>query len=173
MGLLDDLSPNAYKYYDTPEGEDCFKKLWYVTKYAGVYSVLGASIDVLLYSHPKGYAATLGRYVYLISPALGVAAAFATTVCTATNVRHKDDKWNYLLGGLASGAVVGAWRKNIKVGVFASLALGLAAVLKKDSVENGWVVLGERSRNATVGNFWFVKRDYSIMPDPGRTWKTE
>lgn len=103
-------------YYKYPEGQDIVGKMLYCNKITGSIGLAVALLDVQVYNKPKGYLAALGRVAYWTGPALGMASAFVATAYIATNLRQKDDSWNYALGGLASGAVLGAFRKSILVG---------------------------------------------------------
>ena len=51
--------------------------------------VVAATWDVLLYSHPKGYAQTAGRFLFYTGPLAAMAAGFAATTCVAVSVRGK------------------------------------------------------------------------------------
>lgn len=35
-GKMDLVKENMYKFYKTPDGEDCLEKTYYYTKYAGI-----------------------------------------------------------------------------------------------------------------------------------------
>uniref|UniRef100_A0A023F5Z7 NADH dehydrogenase [ubiquinone] 1 alpha subcomplex subunit 11 n=1 Tax=Triatoma infestans TaxID=30076 RepID=A0A023F5Z7_TRIIF len=171
--LRERFFPRGYYYYDTPEGEDCDKKLWYVTKNSALYGVLASSIDVLMFSHPKGYLPTLGRFAYITFPFMGMGAAFVVTTCMATNFRKKDDMWNYFLGGTAVGAVMGAWQRSLRIGFYGGFALGVLFLIQKDCMERGLASFSIHGwEPQKFGNIWSVKRDFSILADPGRTWKT-
>uniref|UniRef100_G3CJT7 NADH dehydrogenase [ubiquinone] 1 alpha subcomplex subunit 11 n=1 Tax=Dipetalogaster maximus TaxID=72496 RepID=G3CJT7_DIPMA len=171
--IREKLFPRGYHYYDTPEGQDCDKKLWYVTKNSAMYGMFASAIDILMYSHPKGYLPTLGRFAYITFPFMGMGAAFVVTTCMATNMRKKDDVWNYFLGGTAVGAVMGAWKRSLRIGTYGSLALGLFFLITKDCIENGRTTFSmEGWEPQKHGNIWSVKRDFTILADPGRTWKT-
>ncbi|CAA9994530.1 unnamed protein product [Nesidiocoris tenuis] len=161
-----------YRYYDTPEGDDCLDKLMFVSKYAACYGVLFSSVDVLLYSHPIGYGPTLARYAYITLPLIGTAAAWTATVCAATNMRGKDDHFNYAWGGVAAGACVGAWRKSVKVGCYSALVLAALSALKKDSIMDDWPMLEPRPMKRKTGDVWTHSRDYSITQDLPKTWTT-
>lgn len=162
----------GYKYYDSPEGHDAFKKLLVTLKYAGVVGVGAATMDVLTLSKPKGYGSTLGRYAYYTFPLMGMAAAFTTTTYIATNYRQKDDKLNYVLGSLAAGGVFGAWRKSGVAAMWGCVILSAAAIVKKDSVQNGWTFFSEPKMRAynTVNSF---KTDYSLIKHKPGNWTTE
>ena len=99
---------------------------------------LGVAVtDILLYSHPKGYLQTAGRFVRYMGPFTVMAATFAGTVCIATTVREKDDRLNYLLGGVAAGSIYGAARGSLHAGLGAAFGLGIIAFAKKWKIEAG------------------------------------
>lgn len=79
-------------YYNHPEGEDALGKMIYINKYAFAIGLTWSSIEVLMISKPKGYAQTLGRFVYWTAPLMGMASAFTMTTYAATKLRGKDDK---------------------------------------------------------------------------------
>ncbi|XP_066992197.1 NADH dehydrogenase [ubiquinone] 1 alpha subcomplex subunit 11 [Anabrus simplex] len=161
----------GYSYYDSPEGEDCFLKLWYTSKLATVAGLGISTFDVLFYSHPQGYYPTIARYAHFTFPLVGMAAAFTSTVCIATSLRHKDDKLNYFLGGCAAGAVFGTWRKSMYQGVRGCVFLGLAAVIKKMAIEEGWVLIPEAKRR-TLGSLHGVRHDFTVTSERPRNWRT-
>jgi len=155
----------GYKYYDSPEGQDCFPKMWYLTKNALKVGVVAATWDVLLYSHPKGYAQTAGRFLFYTGPLAAMAAGFAATTCVANSVRGKDDRTNYVLGGLTSGVVFGAWARNLRAGVYGSAILATAAYVKKMSVEQGWEFFPNRVAPHQSMIIDVQKHDYSRFKD--------
>ncbi|KAG8237266.1 hypothetical protein J437_LFUL011296 [Ladona fulva] len=160
----------SYNYYDTPDGEDCFKKLWLSTKYAATIGLAYSTADVLLYSHPKGYYQTVARYAYITGPLVGMAAAFTATTCVATSMRKKDDYLNYILGGCASGSILGAWRKSPHAGFVASILFSGAAVVLKSFVENKWNPFPKIER--IYGVVDHHKHDWTIIADRPKGWKT-
>ncbi|XP_046388770.1 NADH dehydrogenase [ubiquinone] 1 alpha subcomplex subunit 11 [Ischnura elegans] len=157
-------------YYDSPDGEDCFKKLWISSKYATIIGLGAASADVLLHSHPKGYFQTAGRYVYITAPLVGMAATFTVTTCVLTSLRKKDDYINYFLGGAATGSVYGAVKKSGVQGLVASLAFGGAALVLKSFIVNGWSLNPNKYRRAYGGVDHYLN-DWTITKAPPRTWK--
>lgn len=152
-------------------GEDVFKKLWVSAKIAGGAGLMISTGDVMLYSHPKGYLQTMGRYIYITGPFIATAAAFTTTANVLASARGKDDRWNYFLGGVAAGSVVGAWRKSLMVGFVFSMAFGAMGVVRKDALDEGWLFdppvvksySGVNSRNY----------DYTLTKERPRNWTTE
>ncbi|XP_076347084.1 NADH dehydrogenase (ubiquinone) B14.7 subunit [Tachypleus tridentatus] len=158
----------GYSYYDTPDGEDCFQKMWYITKYATL-AALGISVyDISLVSHPQGYLQTLGRISYWVAPFATMGAVFSATTCVATNLRKKDDPLNYFLGGCAAGSIMGAKYKSVGVGLGMCATLGIAGWLKRFGNDNGFVWFPVREKQDTFLNYY--KQDWSrnVVPDPGK-----
>ncbi|XP_035435123.1 NADH dehydrogenase [ubiquinone] 1 alpha subcomplex subunit 11 [Spodoptera frugiperda] len=127
-----------YEYYDTPEGQDIFMKTFALSKYAALAGTALASMDVLMFSHPKGFVGTAGRFAWFLGPMVGMAAGFTVTANTAQNIRGKNDKLNYFLGGAVSGSILSAWLRSGIIAVPAAVILGAAAVVKKTAIDEGW-----------------------------------
>ncbi|KAH8257945.1 hypothetical protein KR038_003357 [Drosophila bunnanda] len=160
------------KYYDHPDGEDAFGKIVATNKYAVSAGLAWSMFDVLTLSKPRGYVPTLGRFAYNTGPLMGMATAFTLTTLAATNARGKDDKINYLLGGFAAGGVFGAWKHNHVAGLCAGLFLGIAGVIKKMSVEQGWEFFPDTPLKQ-YGGLNIAENDWTIMADRPRNWTTE
>jgi len=128
----------GYSFYDTPDGKDCEKKLFFATKYALGTSIIYSTYDVMFYAHTKGYGPTAARFAYNAFPFVGAAAAFTSIACMGASLRKKDDYWNYIVGGAAAGGVVGAWKNKVSVGMGMATVFALAAVVVKMSVEENW-----------------------------------
>lgn len=112
------------QYYDSPEGTDAFGKIVATNKYAVLGGLAWGTIDVLMISKPKGYLPILARYAYNVGPMMGMASAFTLGTLVATNVRGKDDRLNYFIGGACAGGVYGAWRRSFHAGAVAALFFG-------------------------------------------------
>ncbi|KAJ8934962.1 hypothetical protein NQ318_007201 [Aromia moschata] len=108
------------RYFERPDGEDVLGKWLHVMKPTLLTAFGISTVDVMCYSHPKGYLATLGRYAYIGLPLVGVSTAFVCTTNMAASLRKKDDK------------------KRPIIGFNMGMALGLFAVIKKVSCDNGW-----------------------------------
>lgn len=159
-----------YNYYDTPEGQDIYLKTFALSKYAAVAGLGIATYDVLMYSHPQGIVNTAGRYLYITGPLIGMAAAFAATTNIAQNIRGKNDKLNYFLGGAVSGAIFGAWQKSVAIGVPAAVLLGFVAVTKKMSVDDGWKFFPEIKHSSQ--NAVSARHDWTFVKDLPKNWTT-
>jgi hypothetical protein len=94
--------------------------------------------DVLFLSKPSGYLATAGRMLYFIGPVAAMGASFAATTAIACTLRGKDDRTNYVLGGISSAAILGAWNQCSRKFVQGVVIFGLAGYFKKKSIEEGW-----------------------------------
>uniref|UniRef100_A0A1B0AF86 NADH dehydrogenase [ubiquinone] 1 alpha subcomplex subunit 11 n=1 Tax=Glossina pallidipes TaxID=7398 RepID=A0A1B0AF86_GLOPL len=156
-------------YYDKPEGEDFFGKMLASNTYAAIFGLTWSTYDVLMYSRTKGYLPTLGRFAYNTGPMIGMASAFTLTVYGLTNLREKDDRLNYFLGGMAAGAVYGAWRRNHVTGLTMGLFFGLAAMVKKLSKIEGWEFFPDVPYRQQMGA---KDNDYTLMKGPPKNWTT-
>ncbi|XP_068143999.1 NADH dehydrogenase [ubiquinone] 1 alpha subcomplex subunit 11 [Drosophila tropicalis] len=156
-------------YYDHPDGEDAFGKIVATNRYAVAAGLAWSTVDVLTLSKPQGYLPTLGRFAYNTGPLMGMATAFTLTTLAATNARGKDDKINYFLGGFAAGGVFGAWKHNHVAGLCAGLFLGLAGVIKKMSIEQGWEFFPEPPTHQ-YGGVNVASNDWTITAERPKNW---
>lgn len=79
-------------YYAKPEGEDYTGKMVATNRHMLLLSLPFASMDVLMYTKPTGYLATIARYGKWVLPAMGMASMFTTGVYATTNLRGKCGK---------------------------------------------------------------------------------
>lgn len=159
-------------YFDYPDGENLGKKLWITLKNTATISAGISLMDVLLCSHPKGYAATLGRFASISGPIIGLSSVFVVISNQAANYRKKDDQLNWVVGGVATGIACGAWRRSGMVGFVTSIVFGAYAFIHKDSLmmnipmydvkvklqngrlrpfEKDWTLIAHRPGNWTTG----------------------
>jgi len=103
-------------YYRAPEGQDIVGKMGYAVKLSAMTGFSIGLFDAQLVSKSKGFTGTLGRMAVWTGPALAVSSGFVAATYIATNVRQKDDPWNYAFGGATSGAIIGALSKSVSVG---------------------------------------------------------
>ncbi|KAJ0174340.1 hypothetical protein K1T71_010486 [Dendrolimus kikuchii] len=128
----------SYKYYDTPEGQDIFFKTFACSKYALLAGITAGAYDTLMFSHPKGFVNTAGRFMWHIGPLVGMAAGFAVATNASQNIRGKNDSINYFIGGAVAGSIFSAWQRSGLIALPAMLLLGFAGVLKKNSIDENW-----------------------------------
>lgn len=79
------------QYYGKPDGEDYTSKMIASNRFILMGALPLATTDVLMYTKPKGYLATLGCYAKWFGPAIGMASAFTTASYAACHLRGKDD----------------------------------------------------------------------------------
>lgn len=154
---------NRYKYFDTPDGQDIHKKLYYVMKPTILGAIYISTADVLLNSRPKGYPTIIKRFAYISLPIIGMSTAFVLTTNGLCLLRGADDKLNWVAGGMAAGVVFGIWKKTVPAGFVACSIFSLMAVVKKFAVENNYTLfpIGPRAH----GGLNSVRADYSLLPD--------
>lgn len=152
-----------YKYYDTPEGQDIFFKTFAASKYAAMAGLALGSLDVLMYSHPQGFASTAGRLAWYIGPMVGMAAGFVVTTNAMQNIRGKNDKLNYFMGGAVAGSILSAWQRAPIIAVPAAVILGLAGIVKKTSVDEGWSFFPEME--AATQSIRSLRYDWTMAKD--------
>lgn len=162
----------SYNYFEKPLGEDVLKKFWISTKVAGGAGFLVSTCDVMLYSFPKGYLQTLGRYLFFTGPFIASAGAFTVAANILASTRKKDDRWNFFLGGVAAGSIIGAWRKSLMVGFLTSMAFGIMAVVKKDSIDEGWMFMPPLN-NVQLSGVNTKAFDFTMTKERPRNWTTE
>lgn len=158
------------KYYDKPDGEDLAGKLVYTNKWAAAVGIGSATADVLMYSHTKGYLATLARYAFFVAPACGIASSFTFGTYISTRLRGKDDVYNYFVGSVAAGGVVGRWAKSVKAGLFFSGVFCIASIAKRTSINEGWEFFPAIPQG--WGNIRSIRQDCSIVDEREPGWTT-
>ncbi|XP_022920768.1 uncharacterized protein [Onthophagus taurus] len=161
----------GYRYFDTPDGEDLFKKLWLVAKPAFFTGIFLSTADVLCFEKHKSYTQVAGRYAFITLPLVGIASTFVITSNLAAQQRKKDDIWNWGLGGAVSGGLVGAWRRSAVAGFSAAAGLAFLAIVRKDLHERGWELVPENIVRMH-GGVQVAKMDWTLMKERPRNWTT-
>lgn len=149
-----------YQYFDTPNGEDIGKKLWCALKPATTLAIVAGTVDVLMYSKPKGYLAALGRYAWISIPILGVTTAFVLTTNLSKIYRKEEDYWNWALGGFGAGGVVGVYTGRATSGWLWGATFATAAMIKKYAVDNNIIMIPQGKQ--ALGTIRYVRHDYSL-----------
>lgn len=152
-----------YKYYDTPEGQDIFLKAFACSKYAFLTGVTAGAYDTLMYSHPKGFVNTAGRFMWYVGPLVGMAASFAVATNVAQNIRGKNDNINYFIGGAVAGSIFSAWQRSGVIAVPAMVILGCAGMIKKSAIDNDWTLFpAPKQATKTIQS---VRHDWTMVKD--------
>lgn len=89
-------------YYDSPEGQNPWEKIWGLSKYA-VATTMGMSImDCFYITQCRNAVEVLNCTAFWGVPLVSMAVTFSSMTFMATNIRGKDDKVNYAIGGINS-----------------------------------------------------------------------
>ncbi|XP_023935838.2 NADH dehydrogenase [ubiquinone] 1 alpha subcomplex subunit 11-like [Bicyclus anynana] len=155
---------NYYRYYDTPEGCDIFKKVLVTTRYGAIAGLILSTHDVLMYSHAIGFGPIMRRFAYHTVPLVLMGATFAGVSNTLVRVREKNDYLNYFLGGFACGPILRAYLGTNHALLLGGLALGVIAMVKKDSIVTGFQFFPPIPTHMYSVGKW--RGDYTIVPDP-------
>lgn len=94
-----ELDLKKYVYNSKTEGKEPFQKLIGLGKYASLGTMVSVGYKVLASEQMSVLRATFltGKYFAFW---FGASATFTTTVLCLTNLRKKDDPWNYYLGSM-------------------------------------------------------------------------
>lgn len=160
----------TYRYFDTPEGQDIFKKLWVVIRPATLTGIAVSTVDVLCLPKNRSYLGIIGRYAFFTLPLVGLVSAFVITSNLAVTYRQKNDTWNWVAGALASGGVAGAWRGNMQFGSTACIAFTIVAALYKYGVDNGYEVLPRKNNHAIFASLHGPRYDFTLTEERPRNW---
>lgn len=88
-----------FNYYAEPEGHDPLNKVVGVAKYGAYTGLFLGGFDIMLVSKTTTLYDSVRCLGFYMVPLMGMGAAFASTTYIATNLRGKDDPWNYVIGG--------------------------------------------------------------------------
>lgn len=161
-----------FDYLASPDGEEVFQKFGAIAKPVSMTAFALSTIDVMLYSHPKGYLDTIGRYAHCSWPVFGAAAAFVIGSNIAGSIRHKDDKWNWFIGGAGAGGVVGLWRKNTITGGLLALTFGVLALYRKQTYLDGTHMFYPDTLEPKWGGLRTVRQDWTLTKHRPGNWTT-
>lgn len=98
------------RYYDTPDGQDYFKKLYFLARPAFEYGMFMAGTDAVAGARAVGWIPLVDRFFRVTSRPVITAFLFESTVYISTKLRKKDDEWNHVFGGLVCGYY---WSRHI------------------------------------------------------------
>lgn len=90
---------DKFDYYAKPEGQDPLNKIVGVSKYCAFTGILIGTNDIIAISKTKTFYDSARCLGFWVVPLTGMGCAFASTTYIATNLRGKDDPWNYVIGG--------------------------------------------------------------------------
>jgi len=160
-----------YKYYDTPEGENCFNKTFYTAKWSAVVGAVYAYYDGIANRHlVPGWTKTgfFIRGMGKIVPFAVCGAFFGASTCLFYSFRrNQQDYLPYVASAAGTGLVWGAVTRNPVQGGAAALVFAFVAWNKKHSRLNNYryfpdpaLVAKHRTTDSTL---WFRDIDYSML----------
>nr|XP_018906262.1 PREDICTED: uncharacterized protein LOC109036477 [Bemisia tabaci] len=165
--------PRSYYYYDTPDGQDLVKKLWFLTTTFGKAGVVHGALMCFDPLNPvKGPARHALRILEFTKPWMAIPCTFAITTHFLVKFREKDDILNYSIAGALSGTYMGFWYKCTGTGLNWGFLLFLVATAFKYNVSQGYSHLGGYVPiNYRVQTMTSLKEmDYSVIPEYPRNW---
>ncbi|KAJ8681541.1 hypothetical protein QAD02_017333 [Eretmocerus hayati] len=127
---------NKYQYFRSPDGTDPVHKIMGLTKIGWLASGYLTLIDTCLITRTRNAAQFFNTAGFYFVPITGMCLTFSTVTYAMTNLRKKDDHWNYVAGALASGFVFQQWAKKIEVTGPATFLFVIYAVMKKEAFMN-------------------------------------
>lgn len=89
-----------YNYYDHPEGEAPLVKMFACGKYGVAAGLTAGLTDCLAFSKVNTYKAVANCVAYWVVPFAAMGVSFAAATYVSHNLRQKDDKFNYAVGGI-------------------------------------------------------------------------
>lgn len=162
-----------FDYYAQPEGHDPLNKLMGISKYAVATGTFIGMTDILMKSKTTTLYDSSRCLGFWIIPLTGMGCAFASTTYMATNLRGKDDPFNYVIGACAAGGVLGLWSKCFLTTLYGTIILSIFAACKKDSKESGWEFLPLLKEPITqMKSTPFFRTEASKMKIHERGWTT-
>lgn len=86
-----------FDYFSHPEGKDVIGKLLGANKWAMLASYVGATIDAAGFTRCMNIPEVLNCASFWFLPLCGATTAFVSCNYALTNIREKDDPFNYML----------------------------------------------------------------------------
>ncbi|KAF0772238.1 NADH dehydrogenase [Aphis craccivora] len=166
------MSIFKYSYYDTPDGHDLVKKLFYTNKKVSIIGFGLASTEIILVSKPFGYLNTVYRYGQLMGPMLAATTTFCIVTHVSTNLRGKDDMLNYAIGGFSTGILTGILVKQKFLGFWMAVSMACIGAAKKHSKLNNYEFYPTfpNVRKPIYGDFRTPYNDWTLFEPRQKGW---
>lgn len=107
----------------------------------------------------------------MTTPFVAAAATFVATSNISGSVRKKDDQYNWFIGGVSTGSILGAYYKSYRIGFICSTILGLGLLGVKLAHLNKYELyslpdkmIGEAATSH--------KYDFTLTKERPRNWTT-
>jgi len=164
--------PSFVDIFKGKDDENYVQKTYLITKYSVFSTAIASLFDICVGTQPKDLVGCVKRIGYWGVPFIGGGLTYTTIVCASASLRKKDDQWNHFFGGAAVGGLIGALRKSHMTGFGMAFAIGMAGVFYKESVIQGWELLGN-PRHQKRGFAMSHKCDYTVLRDIPGNWYTD
>lgn len=183
--VLGEPPKRKYYFFDTPDYEDCHKKIYSYGMYGAKAATFVSFVDVMG-NRQLSYARAFGRMVGHFGRIGGSFLMYSAITCCVANIRgEKQDSWehpwNHIIGGASVGLIWGYKFHSTGVGAGVGAACALLGVLNlrantpTKNHPNGWQInfpanVEEiREENGALGGRHY--RDWRVgwvIADPGR-----
>lgn len=166
------MSLFKYCYYDSPDGKDLVKKLFYTNKMVTLFGFGLSASEIILVSKPIGYLNTAYRLGQLMVPMYAATSTFCIVNHIATHVRGKDDEYNYAISGFCAGALYGTLYKQKLIGMWIGVTCSIIGAAKKNSkLENYEFHPGfPEVRQSVHGDFRTPYRNWTLYDERPKGW---
>ncbi|CAG2100379.1 unnamed protein product [Medioppia subpectinata] len=183
---LDDEPPKKrYYFFDTPDYEDCHKKIYNYGLFGAKAAGILAMFDVMA-NKQLSYVKAFGRVATCFGRIGGSFLIYPAVVCCVANLRGKqhdtyEHPWNHIIGGASIGLIWGYKFRSTGIGAGVALAGALFGVLNlrantpTPNFPEGWQIFFPndieqiRVENGVLGGQkWGDIRLGWSLADPGR-----
>ncbi|CAK9302903.1 unnamed protein product [Gordionus sp. m RMFG-2023] len=132
-----------YKYFDTPDGQDVCKKMYYTSATTTQAGILFSCYQVLLKELTPTWQHGVVRAASLTWPFTVAGLLYSGTTFMSCRLRNKDDELNHFFGGLSVGLAIYyrykrpsyAWGYGLFLGV---VGLVFKSLKKTDMGNSSW-----------------------------------
>lgn len=151
-----------WHWADSPDGEDCYKKVVWAGKWTSVWGVWTSYIFTnaeivsggLVVTNWGVYATAFIRH---FMPIAALGPLYASVTCLNASFRGKEDIRNHVYGGLSTGALWYVMQKKWHNAMISAFWVAVAAAVFN-------------ARRMDGDQFEFIPNDYVLSNMPSRNW---
>lgn len=112
------------------------------------------------------------RFGQLMGPMYAATSTFCIMTHIATNVRGKDDEYNYAIGGFCAGALYGVLYKQKFFGMWLGIACSIIGAVKKNSKLENYVFHPSfpEVRQSVYGDFRTPYKNWTLYDERPKGW---
>lgn len=106
-----------------------------------------------------------------MGPMYAATTAFCIVTYVSTNVRGKDDRFNYAIGGFTAGTLTGILIKKGLIGVWLGIACAIIGAVKKDSkLDNYEFFPTKYAGKSLYGDFRTPYKNWTLYDQRPKGW---